>query len=125
MNPAEAVTLSVAMITVDSTDPLPLAAWWATQVGGRIVEENDGWFVVVAAPSGPALGFQKVDQPTAGKNRMHLDLVSADRESTVGSLVAAGAVLVAEHELDGFAWTTLADPDGNQFCVSGRHGDAA
>ena len=37
----------------------------------------------------------------------------------------AKVALVAEHELDGFAWTTLADPDGNHFCVSGRHGDAA
>ena len=125
MNPPEPATLSVAMITVDSTDPLPLAAWWAAQVGGRIVAENEGWFVVVAAPSGPALGFQKVDQPTAGKNRMHLDLSSADRAATVVALLAAGATLVAEHELEGFAWTTLADPDGNQFCVSGRPGDSA
>ncbi len=115
--------LTVAMITVDTTDPIPLATWWAARIGGRIVEENDGWFVVVAAPgSGPALGFQKVDEPTPGKNRMHLDLTGADLAGSVAQLVAAGATLVAEREFEGFLWTTLADPDGNEFCVSGRHG---
>ena len=39
-------------------------------------------------------------------------------------LVAAGATRVGDHGLaDGFTWTVLADPHGNQFCVSAAHGD--
>lgn len=125
MTQTEGAALTLAMITVDTTDPAPLARWWAAQTGGSIVEENDGWFVVVALPGGPALAFQKVDDPTPGKNRMHLDLTAADLGAGVADLVAAGATLVAEREMDGFAWVTLADPDGNQFCVSGRHADPA
>ncbi|MFZ2240351.1 MAG: VOC family protein [Gordonia amarae] len=114
------MTLSLAMITVDTTDPLPIARWWAEQTGGSIVAENEGWFVTVSLGDGqPMLAFQKVDDPTPGKNRIHLDVTTDDRESEVQRLLAAGAALVAEREMPGFSWTTLADPDGNQFCVAG------
>lgn len=116
------MAISVGMITFDTTDPLPLARWWAAQTGGTIVEENEGWFVIVATAKGaPMLGFQKVDDPTPGKNRIHLDLVSADREAEVARLLADGATLVAHREMPGLQWSTLLDPDGNQFCVSGAH----
>ncbi|GAB10677.1 hypothetical protein GOARA_061_01170 [Gordonia araii NBRC 100433] len=116
------MTISVGMITFDTIDPVPLARWWAKQTDGTIVEENDGWFVTVATGEGkPMLAFQKVDDPTPGKNRLHLDLVSADREAEVARLLDDGATLVARREMPGFEWATLADPDGNQFCVSGPH----
>ena len=113
------MTLSLAMITVDTTDPLPIARWWAEQTGGSIVAENEGWFVTVALGDGrPMLAFQKVDDPTPGKNRIHLDLTAPDRAAEVQRLIAAGATLIAEREMPEFSWTTLADPDGNQFCVA-------
>ena len=116
------MTISVAMITVDTTDPLPIGRWWAKQTGGAVVEENDGWFVTVSTGDGkPMLAFQKVDDPTPGKNRVHLDLVSPDREAEVSRLLAEGATLVARREMPGFEWVTLTDPDGNEFCVSGPH----
>lgn len=69
------MTLTLGMITFDSLDPGPLATWWAAQLGGNIVEENDGWFYIVAVPdSATNFAFQKVPDPTAGKNRIHLDL---------------------------------------------------
>lgn len=116
------MTISVAMITFDTTDALALGQWWARQTGGTITEDNDGWFVLVSTgQGGPMLAFQKVDDPTPGKNRIHLDLVAADREESVARLLADGATLVAHREMPGLHWTTLADPDGNQFCVSSPH----
>lgn len=110
------------MITLDSPEPRAIGRWWAERVGGRVVAENEGWFVVVELADGqPHLAFQKVPAPTPGKNRMHLDLVSTDRKADVARLVDAGATLVAEREMAGTAWTTLADPDGNQFCVADGH----
>jgi hypothetical protein len=29
-----------------------------------------------------------------------------------------GAAHVADHAVEGFSWTTLQDPEGNEFCVS-------
>lgn len=113
------MTLSVAMITVDTTDPLPLATWWAEQTGGSIVDENDGWFVTVkVGEATPLLAFQKTADPTPGKNRIHLDFGTTDRAADIERLTAAGATHVADHDMEGFSWTILADPDGNQFCVA-------
>lgn len=66
----------------------------------------------------PALGFQRDDNPTPGKNRIHIDFHTSNRAATVQGLVADGATLVAEHQMGDESWTVLADPDGNQFCVA-------
>jgi predicted enzyme related to lactoylglutathione lyase len=65
------------------------------------------------------LSFQKVDDPTPGKNRIHLDLTAEDLDAEVDRLLGAGATLVAHRGDENFRWVTLADPDGNQFCVAG------
>ncbi|KLN34617.1 glyoxalase [Cellulosimicrobium funkei] len=121
------MALSIGMVTVDSTDPRPLAQWWARQLGGRVVDESDGWFLEVVPADGvsaPVLGFQRVEDPTPGKNRLHLDLGTSDREADVAALVADGATFVAEHTMPGFRWAVLADPQGNQFCVGAADGAA-
>nr|WP_296774442.1 VOC family protein [Rhodococcus sp. (in: high G+C Gram-positive bacteria)] len=116
------MSLTPAMITVDSLDPGPLAQWWARQTGGTIEEENDGWFYTVVLPTLPIrLAFQKVDDPTPGKNRLHLDLTTPDLDGATALLIEAGASEVEQHTMGDFRWVTLADPDGNVFCVSGSH----
>jgi len=117
------MTLSLGMITVDTQDAESLGGWWAQQLGGKVLETNDGWFVRISIGEGrPFLAFQKVDDPTPGKNRLHLDLTTDDRVGEVARLTAAGATVVAEEQMPGFAWTVLADPDGNQFCVAQHDG---
>ncbi len=116
-------TPRIAMVTVDTLDAVRLGSWWARALGGTVVAENEGWFVVVALADGqPTLAFQKIDDPTPGKNRIHLDLTVADRDAAVRDLLAAGATLVAEQEMPDFSWVTLADPDGNQFCIASAAG---
>jgi predicted enzyme related to lactoylglutathione lyase len=113
------MTLKLEMITVDTTDPEPLAAWWAEQTGTEVVKRFDDWFVMVAGAGLPVtLAFQKVPDPTPGKNKMHLDLATADLDAEVERLVAAGATLVGDRGDEHFRWVTLADPQGNQFCVA-------
>jgi hypothetical protein len=38
----------------------------------------------------------------------------------VPRLVGLGATFVGEHQVPGFAWTVLADPEGNEFCIGER-----
>ena len=118
------MTLAVGMITTDTTDAEALATWWAEQTGAEIAETNDGWFVIVRGGALPVwLAFQKVEEVTPGKNRLHLDLTaSADLDTEVERLLRAGAALVARRGDEHFRWVTLADPQGNEFCVSSRHG---
>lgn len=116
------MTLTLGMISFDSTDPGPLARWWADLTGGTVEAENDGWFFVVGVPGwGHKLGFQKVDDPAPGKNRIHLDMVSSDLDAEVVRVLAAGAAEVHRESMDGFRWVVFADPQSNQFCVSGAH----
>jgi len=77
------------------------------------------------APSsagGPVLGFQKVPEERAGKNRLHLDLVApiGERHAEVERLVGLGATVLGERggDAEGFVWTTLTDPEGNEFCIA-------
>lgn len=113
------MTVSLAMITFDSADPVPLAEWWAGQIGAEVGDTNNGWFVTIAGGSIPVpLGFQKVPDPTPGKNKVHLDLLASDIDAEAARLVDAGATEVRRQDMGGFRWITLADPQGNHFCVA-------
>jgi len=110
------------MITIDTTDAMALAAWWAEQTGATVGETNDGYYVILSGGGLPGLlSFQKVDDPTPGKNRIHLDLSTDDLDAEVDRLLGAGATLVERRGDESFRWVTLSDPDGNQFCVAGAH----
>ena len=113
------MTLTLGMITCDSTDPVPLAGWWAEQLGGNVADPYDGTYLILMG--GPvAMAFQKVDDPTPGKNRLHLDLTADDLDAEVDRLTSAGAGLVERRGDEHFRWVTLTDPDGNEFCVAGQ-----
>ena len=43
---------------------------------------------------------------------------AADRAAEVERLLGLGATFVHEKDEFGFQWTTLADPEGNEFCVA-------
>jgi len=109
------------MVTFDCSDPAKLAGWWAEQFGGTTQELLADEFTAVILSEGPRLGFQKVPDPTPGKNRVHLDFSAADVDAEVARLTAAGATEVGGRKLsDNFRWVVLADPEGNVFCVAGQ-----
>jgi predicted enzyme related to lactoylglutathione lyase len=64
--------------------------------------------------------FIRVPDDKVVKNRLHLDLrpVDGSREDEVDRLVALGARQLGDFRRpDGTGWITLADPEGNEFCV--------
>ena len=113
------MALKTENITIDSTDPERLADWWARALGGQVNPVAPPFFVVVSLLEGPGLAFQKVDDPTPGKNRVHIDFSTADREAEVKRLVGLGASQTGRGNFGEFGWVGLADPDGNAFCVAG------
>ncbi|GIF73134.1 VOC family protein [Asanoa siamensis] len=67
----------------------------------------------------PRLLFQLVPEPKTVKNRMHLDLRTGDdRDAVVQRLVAKGATFLHDGRQGPSTWVTLADPEGNELCVS-------
>ncbi len=66
--------------------------------------------------------FMAVPEAKAGKNRMHLD-VRATREGTAlddarDALLARGATYLWEGSQGPHRWYTMADPEGNEFCLT-------
>ena len=64
--------------------------------------------------------FQRVPEAKVVKNRLHLDLHPGDgeREKKVASLVDLGAKKLWDGQQGPISWITLADPEGNEFCVA-------
>jgi predicted enzyme related to lactoylglutathione lyase len=115
------MALNVEMVTFDCGDPWNLAGWWAEQFDGKTQEMIPGEFVAVMRSEGPRLGFQKVPDPTPGKNRVHLDFSAQDVDAEVSRLTAAGATEVSRTQFsENFRWVVMADPEGNVFCVAGQ-----
>ena len=71
---------------------------------------------------GPRLLFQHVPEPKTVMDRIHVDLprgLDADgRGIEVERLVALGATKLWDGQQGPSTWVTLADPEGNEFCIS-------
>ena len=111
-----------AYIVLDTVDPDALAEFWCELLGvGVSARLADGQYVVLdAARDGePPMSFQRVPEPKAGKNRMHLDLEVDDLDSTTSWVVDRGGRWVdgTDHELEGYRWRCMADPEGNEFDI--------
>ena len=135
-------------VTVDSGDPHGLADWWAETLGWQVEPQDEAFirrmvdtgaatkedttvhrgalvWKVGAALNSPDEGrprvlFQLVPEAKTVKNRVHLDIrVGADRrEAEVARLIERGATELWRGSQGPFEWVTLADPEGNEFCVT-------
>jgi Glyoxalase-like domain len=85
------MALKTENVTFDTTDPDALAAWWARALNGRVNPIAPPFFVVVSRNDGPGLAFQQVEDPTPGKNKVHLDFSADDVEAEAARLVELGA----------------------------------
>ncbi|MGW4897181.1 VOC family protein [Kitasatospora sp. NPDC004240] len=111
----------VRHVTIDCADAYKLGEFWA-QVLNSSVSEDDlpGDPEVLVATEGAGLLFIEVPEGKTVKNRVHLDIQPQDRtrDEEVERLLALGATLVGDHRRpDGKGWVTLADIEGNEFCV--------
>ena len=109
-------------LTFDCADARALAGFWSTLTGWNVYYDDDP--EVVLAPSFPYDGtgmlFIPVPEGKTAKNRLHLDLSPerVTRDQMVETAVAAGATVIGDHRgADGSGWVTLADPEGNEFCI--------
>ncbi len=119
---------SVLAVVVDCRDSRAQADFWAGALSYRVSERNTDEFEV-SDPSraGTPLYFMNVPEAKEVKNRLHLDLVTpGSMEDEVARLVAAGATVVEVRQdppslANPDTWTVMADPEGNEFCVSSAH----
>ncbi len=108
-------------LVLDCKEPATLAEFWREALDYREYY-TDAKLAVLVPKEGIAspLLLQRVPEPKAGKNRMHLDIVVDDIETEVHRLQAFGAHRLDEdvQSFGGTRWVRMADPEQNEFCVS-------
>jgi hypothetical protein len=114
--------VALGAVNIEAEDPQALAEFWGEVTGG--IPKAYGGFVLLpaVAPDGFSMFFQALSGPRAEGQVMHLDLTVpwGTRQAEVDRLLAHGATYRWD-VLEEFAhvrWTTLADPEGNLFCVA-------
>jgi Glyoxalase-like domain len=120
-------------VVFDCRHPASLARFWAAALDGYAVapydeaelarlrangiddpEDDPTVLVEPSSGTGPRLWFQLVPEAKQVKNRVHLDLASADVRGEAERLTRLGARVLAEPG----PWLTMADPEGNEFDVT-------
>jgi predicted enzyme related to lactoylglutathione lyase len=110
-------------VVINTDDPDRLAAFWTELLGVGIARRSGPYFIWLEPQheGGISVAFQKVDEPTGGRRRLHLDLYVDDLDSSVQRARDLGASPVEDHTSGDFRWSVLADPDGNEFCLAPVH----
>ena len=89
------MSIALGPLLVDAADPAAAQSFWAGALGSPAQRR--------------LLAFRPEHRPKTVKNRVHLDVYVRD----IAPLLALGARVLDEHP----DWVTLADVDGNEFCV--------
>ena len=135
-------------VAVDCSAPHVLADWWAEALGWQVEAQDEAFIrrmIEVGAateedtvryrgalvwrtgaalnspdPGRPRLLFQHVPEAKTVTNRMHLDVrVGPERrEAEVERLTGLGARELWRASQGPHEWVTMADPEGNEFCVA-------
>ena len=106
-------------VAVDALDIPAVRPFWQA-VLGYVGETDDGPTDALVDPlgQGPAVWFQQMDAPRPQRNRLHID-VSVPHDEAHGRLeaaLAAGGRLLTD--VSAPAYWVLADPEGNEVCIS-------
>jgi hypothetical protein len=121
MSPGGSITLG--SVNMEAADPRALAAFWAHLLGGEVTGGAPGHvFVAAREPGGLALFFQLRTGSRPDRQGQHLDLTVpwGSRQEEVGRAVELGATHRWDvlDEVPWVQWSTLADPEGNLFCIA-------
>ena len=108
------MSITIYGISVDAADAAVIAAFWGQVLGREVNPGATRESASLAARAGidelPIL-VHGVPEPKTVKNRLHLDLITTDFDAELARLRQLGATELAAFE----RWTTLADPEGNEF----------
>jgi hypothetical protein len=135
-------------VAVDCAHPHDLADWWAEALGWQVEPQDEAFIrrmlaegaasesettrhrgalvwrsgAAITSPDAgrPRVLFQSVPEAKTVKNRLHLDVrVGPERQAAeVARLLRLGATELWRGALGPHTWVTMADPEGNEFCVA-------
>lgn len=121
------MSVFVSHTTIDCHDAFALSEWWrevlAYEMDADDPNEPGHEECMIRDPeTGHTLLFIEVPDAELPAKRIHLDVRPRERrrDDEVEWLLGRGASVVADRREiygPGSGWVTMADPEGNQFCV--------
>jgi 4a-hydroxytetrahydrobiopterin dehydratase len=113
-------TVQVLEIGIDAMDIASIRPFWKAVLGYADEPGLTGPEDALVDPfgQGPAIWFQQMDAPRPQRNRLHFDVSVPHDEAhrRIEATIAAGGKLLSDAEAPAF-WV-LADPEGNEACVT-------
>jgi Glyoxalase-like domain len=117
----------VSHTTIDCTNAYELSEWWKQLLGYVDLADDPNLpgheeCMIQRPDGGHQVLFIEVPDTKQVKNRLHFDLRPAERtrDEEVEWALSIGATQIADHRDEhgsGTGWVTLADPEGNEFCI--------
>ena len=109
--------MGVGAVTLDVEDIEREGAFWGAMLGEEPgpLRSGGGWLTVGSLNSTTLLVLQKVPEPKVVKNRCHMCFVVPDVDDAMRRIEALGGRRISEPRPGG--GVTMADPEGNEFCI--------
>jgi predicted enzyme related to lactoylglutathione lyase len=109
---------TVGSVVINVVDLDRAKEFWTALLGVGVAQEVPGFaWLERQHEGGVVVALQEVDGPKQGRNRVHLDTGVADLDEGQRRVEEIGGALVEEHEVPGYRWRIMADPEGNEFCI--------
>lgn len=121
-------------VVLDCPDPLRLAEFYRSLLGGRVNQVDRRWAVgddwaTLHTAAGTVLAFQRVADHRPPRwpdperpQQFHLDFGVPDLTAAQREVVAAGATVLDDAAGTDRPWHIYADPAGHPFCLV-KHGN--
>lgn len=114
--------ITLGAINLEARNPADLVAFWAQVTGAEPTTGGDSYYLPPNGPGGFGMFFQPESEPRAKRQVAHWDLTVpwGSRAAEVERLISLGATHKWDvlEEVAHVQWTTLADPEGNLFCIA-------
>ncbi len=121
------MTSYISHTTVDCANAYALSEWWKPVLGYVDVPDDPNLpgheeCMIRDPETGHQVLFIEVPDAKTVKNRLHFDIAAREgtRDEELARLLEHGATVVADLRGKygpGTGWVTLADPEGNEFCI--------
>jgi hypothetical protein len=100
-------------LCIDAVDAARMQLFWGETLGLEPVPDDGGTLDLVGPTPQHRVWINKVPEPVAVKQRVHIDVHAA----SVDEVLARGAT---PDDLESFRWKVLRDPEGGELCVFER-----
>ena len=113
------MALRIQHITFDVRDATATSTFWAAALGLEVLTDPNPQFALVGSDGVAQMMFNQVPESKDIKNRVHIDVAASDPvEEEIARLLELGATRIEDKDLYNWQWTIMADPEGNEFCIS-------